>query len=430
MNKLYPDHILLGCKCRGVCSELTGEVEVLTVFVDVPGAEWSEEAITARKKEVRRALQDIQRAADTYGVPLGLRTTYYTSRTAKAHHFGDSGLDEWVAEAVGSAQREEPDYLQAFRVQDSTRKRAGLPGYAAGGRAFMKRPVLLLQNLRSRGHAQMRGDQKPEVAIVYAGEGPGVMRHELLHLFGAADFYVLPELKKLVREHFADSVMISSGDAAPIDPATAYLIGWMPVPDARVKAFFKATSSLTKEKLGKAKEDNTRTGYGSRMVGDCDYTGDMVGGTPHGMGRMIWPDGSVYTGDFVKGERTGRGMLTWKDGSVYTGDFVKGERTGKGSLVWGAQTEWRGSSYSGDFVKNVRTGKGVHAWPNGDTYAGDFLNDVRTGQGIYTWKNGNVYTGGFVSNQLCGWGTMRYTNGTVHEGWWDNGKYLGKEKRP
>ena len=52
---------------------------------------------------------------------------------------------------------------------------------------------------------------------------------------------------------------------------------------------------------------------------DGTYTGEVVGGVPHGQGTLTFPDGEKYIGEFKDGNYHGQGTYTWSDGSRYVG---------------------------------------------------------------------------------------------------------------
>ena len=54
------------------------------------------------------------------------------------------------------------------------------------------------------------------------------------------------------------------------------------------------------------------------------YSGDFVGGHPHGHGIEQSPDGGTYDGGWVDGRHDGLGSMILPDGSRYDGGFVAG----------------------------------------------------------------------------------------------------------
>eukprot|EP00439_Symbiodinium_sp_Y106_P048732 s1902_g6.t1 len=103
------------------------------------------------------------------------------------------------------------------------------------------------------------------------------------------------------------------------------------------------------------------------------YIGGLQDGDPHGVGKMVWPDGRTlraqechmtYHGNWVFGQPHGQGVMssiapveaeyeTW----VYSGQFQDGLRTaphGVGRCEWAAVGAW----YEGDWVLDAEHGLG------------------------------------------------------------------------
>jgi hypothetical protein len=86
-------------------------------------------------------------------------------------------------------------------------------------------------------------------------------------------------------------------------------------------------------------------------------------------------------------------------------------------------------TYTGDLKKGLANGKGTAVGP--DSYTGDFKKGLPDGQGVYTDSEGNIYTGSFVNGKKDGKGELFIKNtvpNSVVTGYWENDKYIGKEK--
>ena len=81
---------------------------------------------------------------------------------------------------------------------------------------------------------------------------------------------------------------------------------------------------------------------------------------PHGLGCIIYPNGSRYDG-------------LWKDG----------KKDGKGKQIFSVSEQ-----YDGEWKANKKEGKGIYAFSNGDLYDGFYSNDKRHGNGTYRHTNG------------------------------------------
>ena len=197
--------------------------------------------------------------------------------------------------------------------------------------------------------------------------------HELLHMYGAADFYYPQELKEIFSSHFSESIMLTN-ESTVVDSLTAYMIGWTSELKGSGLEVVEETAWMTKEFLAEAYHKEMITGYGTRVYTSCVYEGEMLLGIPNGVGVYTWNDGTRYEGDVVNGQRHGYGVLEW---------------------------------------------------PNGSHYEGDFAQDSRTGSGIFTWASGVYYEGEFLNNQFHGQGTYYAADGSIQSGQWENGEFVG-----
>lgn len=80
--------------------------------------------------------------------------------------------------------------------------------------------------------------------------------HELLHQFGAIDFYY-PERLMIEAEHYLPGSIMNSGNS--IDGLTRYIIGWDDAPSAEARAFLKAISKISPEEVAYAARDQWLT---------------------------------------------------------------------------------------------------------------------------------------------------------------------------
>jgi len=86
---------------------------------------------------------------------------------------------------------------------------------------------------------------------------------------------------------------------------------------------------------------------GMPLPGGVHYYGELQDGTPHGQGRMVWPDGREYFGSFSKGCRMS-GTMCWSDGRMYCGQWVGGLPHGVGTCSEKEGDTWRGEWANGE----------------------------------------------------------------------------------
>ena len=399
---------------RGACRMMRGSISLTVVLVAADGKTWSTSDVASATNTVNKAIATLEREASSYGVALDITPSFYHTRASS-----DTDSASWRKTVINSIPE-----LKAVS-------------------SWANRPVLFILNTDGRSYASTGGNVM-EFVVFYLEENAGTVRHELLHLYGAEDFYFHDDMLAAAERHFPNSVMIRSNENSVTDPLSAYLVGWTSTPDRTASAFLNDIAHLTRSDVDTARAKDQQSGMGAFQLrsgmyyGNLDfgcangpglhqwsdgsaYVGDWSWNTANGKGTYTWADGNTYTGDFVDDKRTGKGTYTWNDGSTYTGDFVGGERTGMGTYTWPS-----GSTYTGDFVSGNRTGKGTYTWADGSTYTGDFVDNCLSGKGVMCFKNGNTYIGEFKNNQLEGMGTMYYADGTCKTGQWSNGALVSQ----
>ena len=168
----------------------------------------------------------------------------------------------------------------------------------AGVQSFIERkyglddaPIMLLMNSNQRSFAMEANAHvtaQDEVSVIYQNGNMFDWRayvHELLHQFGAADYYIPRITAQAAMRYFPDSIMFQSGNE--IDDLTRYLIGWTDTLTDRARAFLAETKSVNFEMFRQAQAENL-TGGGSPF-GSWPVGGGR--GWPFGGGNGGWPFG-------------------------------------------------------------------------------------------------------------------------------------------
>lgn len=157
------------------------------------------------------------------------------------------------------------------------------------------------------------------------------------------------------------------------------------------------------------------------------YTGVMIGGKPHGQGKMLYKDGRVYMGEWRQGRWHGRGHAIFANKDAYVGQYKNDQRHGHGRYEW-----CDGRVYDGLFEMDHRQGHGTYTWPDGAVYTGDFHKGLRHGKGRYIFSDGSVYSGDWKEGKYHGEGECIWADGRRYRGQWHMGKAHGKgiEHRP
>lgn len=349
------EHVFLDYRGQGACRFLTGDVLLTVLFVSDNESSWSEQELEATREGIEAALQTLTDEAASYGVELNLTTRYLDATTTRSLTMNASYT--WAEDAVASTG------------YDITTASATLKTEYAVDEA----PLILFVNRPGRSFAI--SDYEPdyeEYTVIY--EYASDLCHELLHLFGANDYYVYDLYEQTAQKYFPDNIMLS-GDNTFVDPLTAYVIGWTDDPTPEGITFLTETSPLTDDQRAEEYDQDTFTGYAEQYyIFEGFYSGYLADGIPHGTGRIEYDDGIVYDGDWVYGNYEGSGTLSWPEGDRYTGEFKDG----------------------------FFHGEGTYFWPNGDRYIGHWMDSRFHGYGTYIWADGSRQAGQWENDEFIG----------------------------
>ena len=371
-------HLFLQYKEKGNCEALKGEVSILLVFVSDSESSWDPASRETAEKELCREMIRMMDYAEGYGAPLSI--LYGEWDISVAVDMESNNSEDWEASVCAAMGFQSLYDLQMALERDWSVASA---------------PMVFVLNKPGRAAAYSScSDGTAEYLTVYSSEYSAFC-HELLHLYGARDYYYPMAVSDAAATYFTDSIM-STGKT--IDPLTAYTVGWTGAPGRQAIGFLRATAHLTQKDLDEAAQAEQLTGYGTKYYADGGvYIGYMEFGTPVGQGEYYSASGNVYKGEFQNGKFHGYGVYTYADGGVFEGYFADGSFHGIGIMTWA----------------------------NGDRYQGEYQNGVRTGQGIYWWVSGDRYEGQFQNNKRHGYGTYYYASGSFVSGYWEQGVFKG-----
>lgn len=392
------ENVFLNAKGKGDCKVLKGNVLFAVIFTDLPDYTWVK---TEKENFIKRQTIEsniLKSEAKNYGVSLNVNFISLDFSTSSTPDLFDNSA--WINDAlssVGLPNKDTVNYLKAHYNMDEVVIIFALKGT---GRSFA------LPQTKSKGF---------ECAFIYSAEN--AFRHEILHIFGAKDFYYPQSVWAFVTEVFPDSVMLSSKNEK-VDEFTAYLIGWAETPDTTAQTFIEKTSDISQKEINEATTNEILTGFGQKRLNSGAYEGELLNGIPNGEGTLWYDNGDIYTGTFNNGEFEGFGTYMWKSGEFYSGVFSMGTPFGKGTRTFA-----NGDFYSGDFVDGKPSGKGTLTMENGTVYTGDFLLGYRTGKGTLTLPDGETYTGDFYRGNRHGQGMVNLPDGTMYSGQFENDKF-------
>ena len=376
-----PKHLFYDRRGKGKNVSLTGDVEVICIYVSDGESLWTDEEISDTYYDQLTALERLETEAVRYGAELDISLSYYKYESEEIltrntyniwfdkviKGLGFDGRDRVNEQLCSMLECDEAVIVFCFDKEE--RSFAVSANYSAG----------------------------TEYAVVYGSTTAESLCHEVCHIFGAYDYYYPAVIEDTAYKYFPDSVMLGGGNGI-VDSLTAYLIGWADIMADDAIAFLTETSHLTKAEYDEAHRSEVITGYVEDYVGNgYVYTGYLKDGVMHGLGKITFDGGATYDGEWDNGRMHGKGILTWADGTCYEGDFVYNELTGQGTMRYAD-----GDVYTGAFVDGVRDGYGEYVWVTGERYAGEWSNGQRHGYGVYTYRNGKKISGTWVNGTYMG----------------------------
>lgn len=241
---LYPDHYYTSGKNYGPTKVLKGDVTVLLIFVSDDNSSWTKEDINEYYEVYNKAQDYIMDKAKSENVKLNLKSFYLEVRISGLCT-NENSLD-WVKKVISFCNQNTIEAVQmyyeaCYDIDDI--------------------PVMLVINKSARSFA--RSSKKcykyteNEYSVVYKTLGKNTFHmhtiiHELLHQFGAIDYYYPKDVKENADKFMPKSIMDNGWE---FDSLTKYNIGWTNTVDANTMSFLEATKHHTGQTIAKALEE-------------------------------------------------------------------------------------------------------------------------------------------------------------------------------
>ncbi len=239
----YKRHYMLSARGVGPVKILVGRVNVGIYFINDTESVWTENERECFLRWASEAIKKIQRAADSNKVFLQLGYHSNTLTVSKSYSAYANNLKGLVSDALKIY-----NYRTADEYQDQYRKLYN----------YNEVPLLFVFNKSRRSFAQCASlgwDNSDEFGVLFWESNQNAdhpFAHELLHLFGAKDFYYPEEVKAIAQRSFPSSVMLSRTYDYEIDELTRFLIGWTHELGYKAEQFLKETAHITPEMVSQA----------------------------------------------------------------------------------------------------------------------------------------------------------------------------------
>ncbi len=230
INQMREDYAL------GTCQQLRGTVSVVLFYMNDFESNWTNGQITKfTEKEVEPGLEFLEKQALKYGVELNFeiasvhKSVYYDDEViVSVRDTGLATIDVLTQAARGIGFADTEEMLDSFRKEYGTDEVVCFTIFHKNGTAYAINPkrgatpfvdehcIVFVRDLNSSGN-------DPE------GSQASIIAHEMLHLFGAEDFYASASRKQLARALYPSDIMLGANydvRTNTLGKATAFYIGW------------------------------------------------------------------------------------------------------------------------------------------------------------------------------------------------------------
>ncbi len=333
----FEGHYLLTRKGASGVKELLGKIVITAVLVDSEETSWDEDSISAFKSRMDDAVANLTKWAGEYGKEVDISVVY-----KEADIYGTSEMS--------SINNNVEEILN----------RAGLPSRYRLNHALKEEygsdeaPVLICVAGSDRSGTYRYDDMPCEYTILNGKKTYTLtIEHELLHQFGATDYYYPANTEKYAKELFPDSIMLRIQTDVTMDEFTAYQIGWLDtVPPKGVELLEKTADNEESDSLTVDFGDDTTGYFSNRYVSVGNYTGYVENGLAQGEGKFVRVGGETYTGNFVDGKRSGYGVSVEASGERYEGEWENNKYNGQGTYYYSdGSVKYSGTFKDGEFIE-------------------------------------------------------------------------------
>ncbi len=235
------NHFILNRRDRGASRKLLGKVSVMNFCVDDIESSWDEASKKAYKEAVNEALLKLTEEAKRYGANLEL----YCAQGEMQVPFAIT--PPYVGQSIRKT-------VQQYSMKNVTE----MQEYYENLYHMDEAPMVFALNKTNRSCASaMEGDVLVDEYCFIGKNRSGkfswrTIAHEILHQFGAVDYYY-PKSIKLAYDITGWDSLMDMGNH--VDPLTAYLIGWIDRHSVESYIFLKSTEHITKEDVDRARDE-------------------------------------------------------------------------------------------------------------------------------------------------------------------------------
>lgn len=227
----------------GTCYNFSGKQTVVLFFVDDDESSWSkEDVLKFTNSKVLPSLDFLEKQAKEWGVELSFEVKRFSTPLSDGTKFVYEGCVNKNLDATGST-KDLPEQMskilgykneiEFFNVMmDEYQSNSVIPIMLLNkdGTAYARKQ-LVGGDMGHIEHAVVFADGLGDIngSWRYVAHREATIAHEILHLFGAEDYYINPKRLELAEEHYIDDIMLLDTydiSRLKVGEMTAYYVGW------------------------------------------------------------------------------------------------------------------------------------------------------------------------------------------------------------
>ncbi len=236
INQWREDYNLVTCKT------LSGNISVILFYVDDFESFWTDKEINDfTKKEIELGLLFLEQEAKKYGIELDLTVEksysaiYYDDEViTSVKNTGLASADVLWQAALQIDYTSSTKMINAFKSKYKTDEIVCFTIFNKDGTSYALNPKRDA-DIKIDEHCIVFARDLNSIQNGPAGSQAAVIAHEMLHLYGAEDFYASSSRKNLAKIYYPSDIMLSAAydiDTNTVESATAFYVGWTnTVPD-------------------------------------------------------------------------------------------------------------------------------------------------------------------------------------------------------
>ncbi len=246
--KLLKNYFLQG-KNSGSSFILRGKITLVSVMVFKKEKPWSETSLMRYQESMNETARFLEKEAAKYNINLIVDNEFLSYEISEEFN-PDRGYKVisklFDNKSIDEVQR---NFEKQFKCNEA--------------------PIIIAYDLPGRSYATRQdrdGQYVDEVSTIFrTGQrfNSKIIVHEILHQFGAADFYFPEKIRILANKFLGNSIMDSHNEEV-VDDLTAYLVGWKTTVKKNTYKFIKKTMWMSTEEY--IKQFDKELGLNSKIV--------------------------------------------------------------------------------------------------------------------------------------------------------------------